>query len=280
MIKQLYIWGKKLMRKISEDHISAYAAQATFFTLLSVIPFITLLLSLVTYMPFTEDDLIQLIMTIVPYEFSEYVQNIINGIYVSKAGLVLSVSVFILFWSASKGIASLIAGLNYMYRAEETRNFFMIRGISIIYTFFMMVMLIIMLTIFVFGNRIYYEMVQRLSDFGDFTGLIMALRTLIGCLILFIFITLIYMVLPNRKIHYKSLIIGSLSATVLWMTISLGFSIYIDNFGSYENAYGSLAGVVFGMLWLYYCMYSLLLGAEMNHFVSQGYLTHVKKVIK
>ena len=114
-----------------------------------------------------------------------------------------------------------------------------------------------------------------------------------GWLLFYFFILMLYVVLPggfgipmgkeehiNFTKRVKSQMPGAAFASVAWLAISRLVLVYVDIFPNISIMYGSLAGIVIAMLWLYFCMYFLLLGAMVNYFLSKGYLTRVKKMLK
>ena len=96
----------------------------------------------------------------------------------------------------------------------------------------------------------------------------MSLRTVIGFAILIIFFLILFLAIPNRKSSILDELPGAIIAAAGWMIFSYLYSFYIDNIGSFSNMYGSLTTIVFLMLWLYFCMYILFFGAEINNILA------------
>ncbi len=91
-----------------------------------------------------------------------------------------------------------------------------------------------------------------------------AARVFITPTVLVIFSLMLYRYLPNRRGRFRDQLPGAMFAAVGWMVISWVFSIYLDVFKGFSNMYGSLTTIVLIMLWMYFCMYCILLGGEMN----------------
>lgn len=235
---------RAFLAKLREDSISAFAAQAAFFIILSFLPFIMFLFTLFNLLPMTTGD------------FKRLPAGILSG----TAAL----------WSASRGTLALVRGLNAVYKHKETRNYFLVRAISMIYTLCFAVLLLVTLILLVFGNRLYGWVISQLPLLGDLAFLVMSLRTLVIMGILTLFFLLLYLVIPNRKSRLLAELPGAAIAAAGWIGFSFLFSFYIDHRPGNTFAYGSLTTLAFSMLWLYFCMYILFVGAEINVFLATG----------
>ncbi|MBQ7862956.1 MAG: YihY/virulence factor BrkB family protein [Lachnospiraceae bacterium] len=235
---------RKFLTQLRDDSISAFAAHAAFFIILSIIPFIMFLITLLNLFPLSTGDL----------------SGLSAGILSGTAAL----------WSASRGTLALVRGLNAVYKHKETRNYFFLRALSMLYTLCFAVLLVATLVLLVFGNRLYNWIVSQLPILKDLAFLIMSLRSLITIIILTLFFLLLYLVIPNRKSRILTELPGAIIAAGGWMGFSFLFSFYIDYSPNASFAYGSLTTLAFSMLWLYFCMYLLFVGAEINVFLSNG----------
>ena len=200
-----------------------------------------------------------------PTGINSMIISIIDEIYntaLSKA--LISVTAITTLWSAGKGILAIMKGLNSVYDIEETRNYVFLRLASAIYTLIFAIMIIGSITLFVFGNRLYLWIIRKVPVLTDFALLIISLRTFIGLIVLITFFLFIYTVIPNRKTKLFNQLPGAIISATGWIGFSYAFSFYIDNFSNYSSMYGSLTAIVLFMLWIYFCMYILFIGAEIN----------------
>ena len=265
MVKSTFRLIGLLSRKIRDDHIAAFSAQAAFFIIISFFPFIMLLLSIVKYFPIEEENLFQLISQAFPTTVNSLIESIITEIYRTAASTTLiSATVVSTLWSAGKGFLAIMKGLNSVYEINETRHGLLLRAMAALYTLIFAIMVITTMILFVFGNRLYLWIGQRFPVIEDTAFLIISLRTIVGLITLIIFFLLIYIVIPNRKTKIMHELPGAMLCAAGWMGFSYAFSYYIDNFSNYASMYGSLTAIVLFMLWLYFCMYLLFLGAEFN----------------
>lgn len=235
---------RKFLTQLRDDSISAFAAQAAFFIILSFIPFIMFLLTLLNLFPISTGNITRL-----------------------PAGILSGTAAL---WSASRGTLALVRGLNAVYKYKETRNYFFLRALSMLYTLCFAVLLVATFLLLVFGNRLYNWIASQLPMLKDLAFLIMSLRSLVTIIILTVFFLLLYLVIPNRKSRLLKELPGAILAAGGWMGFSFLFSFYIDHSPNASFAYGSLTTLAFSMLWLYFCMYILFVGAEINVFLS-GY---------
>jgi membrane protein len=265
MVKSTFKLIKLLSTKISEDHVAAFSAQAAFFIIISFFPFIMLLLSMIKFFPVEESTLMRLFSEIFPVAVNTMIVSVISEIFDTHASSALiSVTAITTLWSAGKGFLAIMRGLNGVYEIRETRNYFLLRAISAFYTLIFAIMLIATMILFVFGNRLYFWIEQKLPRLTDTALIIISVRTILGLLVLIIFFLIIYTVIPNRKVRLMSELPGALLCAAGWTGFSYAFSYYIDNFSNYSSMYGSLTAIVLFMLWMYFCMYILFLGAEFN----------------
>lgn len=280
--------------KISDNYTAACAAQAAFFILLSVVPLVSLFLAIATYLPFTQQDVLDLLMSVIPDDFSTYVADIIADLYSRAGGTVISLSAIALLWSASKGIAALMDGFNSMYQLRQDSNFVKSRLIAIAYTVVFIILFAIIMSAYVTVSHYYKSYIHGVFEKGSAAGnVLLFIRYIMGWLLFYAFIDMLYVILPGdfglpmgkeEKINFgkrvRSQMPGAAFTSVAWLVITRGLQIYIEYFPNLSVMYGSLAGIVIVMLWLYFCMYSIFIGAVINYLLSKGYLTRVKKMLQ
>ena len=254
---------KEFSERIMGDHVGAYAAQSAFFILLSFIPFMMLLLNIIQYTPLTEEAVSSAVMSIIPEDFHGVVKTIIMEIY-RRSSAILPVSAIIALWSAGKAITSLTYGLNTVYHVKETRNYFVNRLRSMLFTLFFIGAFLVTLVLMVFGRSIQQALTEYFPAVAEFTGMLLSLRTVITMAALMFTFVLMYRFVPNRKVSFESQIPGALVTTISWQILSVGFSFYLEYFPGVTRMYGNLTTMILLMLLVYFCMYLVLVGAEIN----------------
>mgnify|MGYP000971020104 FL=1 len=282
MVKATYKLIRLFDRKIQDAHIQAYSAQAAFFIIISFFPFIMLLFTIVKYFPITESSMLELFSLIFPSGVNSMVVSIVTQIYdTTVSGTLIPITAITTLWSAGKSFLAIMRGLNIVYEIRETRDYFFLRAISALYTLIFAIMVIITMLLFVFGNRLYLWIERQFPILMDMALVIISLRTIGGLVTLVIFFLLIYVVIPNRKTNIMKELPGALLSAAGWMGFSYAFSYYIDNFSNFSATYGSLTTIVLFMLWMYFLMYILFIGAECNRLLENKlFIRKVKKLYK
>ena len=257
------------MERMRKDHVSAYAAQAAYFLIMSFIPFVLFLTAIVQYTPLTYREVRQAIMSVVPENLQGFVLNIVAEVF-SKSAAVLPLSALVALWSSGKGMQALINGLNTIYHVKETRNWLVNRIYSMFYMFLFVLALIASLLLLVMGNRIHVLISGYVPFLGNVIGRILWSKTFLVFVMLFFVFLVLYRYLPNRRSSLKSQVPGAFLTAVAWSVFSYLFSLYFTFFPDFSIMYGSLSTLILVMVWLYFCMNLLLYGAEINaYFESQ-----------
>lgn len=264
MLKSLIRLFSAFGRKVDNDNVNALSAHAAFFIILSFFPFMMFLLTLLNYIPFLSEGIPEFSLTFFPDVVTSIITQILGELEESASGTLLSVTVIVALWSASRGILAIMRGLNNIYNIRETRNYFLLRFFSTIYTLVFAVLLLILLVIFVFGNQLTLWFQNFFPEIANYALLVISIRTTIGISVLIFFFLLIYITIPNHKTSLLQELPGALLTAFGWVGFSYLFSFYINNMSNYARTYGSLTAIVLCMLWLYSCMYILFLGAEIN----------------
>lgn len=255
----------RFLYEFKEDCVSAYAAQAAFFVVISVFPLTMLLLTLVKYLPYFSDGVPMIQFDMMPHDLNVFATAALQEIVNKSSNTMLSISAVTALWSASKGVYSIFQGLSSVYSVKDNRDWLYMRLMAIVYTLFFLIMLILALGFLVFGNSIYEATINFLPLAAKNIEIISrGIKWLLGLAVLVFFFEIIYIAVPDRRANIVSELPGALVSAIGWVIFSYLYSFYIDNFSNYANVYGSLTAVVLLMLWLYFCMYIMLFGAEVN----------------
>ncbi len=255
---------------LAEKHMSAYAAQAAYFMILSFIPFMLLLMTSIKYTPLTREEVINVVMQVFPESFEGFIRGIVGEVYAKSLGVV-PVSALIALWSAGKGIQALTNGFNTIYQVHETRNFLITRIRSVIYTLIFVIAIILTLILQVFGNSLQRELSERFPFLERLMATIISMRLLISLCLLSLVFLMLYKFIPNRKAAFRSQLPGAVLSAVCWSTFSFFFSLYVDFFSGASNMYGSMTTIVLILLWMYFCMIFVMVGAQVNYYFEEQF---------
>ena len=267
-MREIIIKGKRFLNKLKEDHVSESAAECAYYTILSFVPFIIFFISLIQFTVVDKQIILSGLKQIIPASMHTFVFNIIDEVY-TKSFNTISFSLIIALWSASKGFYALCKGLKNIYKLTEDKPNFIVRIEGFVYTLLFMICLLIVMILIVFGNRIHGFITQNFFSLGIITSFFLRIRTLITISALFSVFLLLYKFIPKHKMSLKSQIPGAIFSSIAWIITSFVFSIYIDVFKGFSNTYGSLTSIILIMMWIYICMYIILLGAEINTFIRE-----------
>jgi membrane protein len=173
----------------------------------------------------------------------------------------LIISILGALWSASGGVGNLIKAVNIAYDEVETRNFVKLRLLSLALTLGTIIFVLIAIALVAVVPAVLDAL--ELGIVGTVLAQVIRWVLLLG--VMATALSVLYRVAPDRDApRFRWVSLGSIVVTVIWAAISLLFSFYVDNFGSYDKTYGAIAGVIVLMLWLQLTVFLVLLGAEIN----------------
>lgn len=252
-----------IANKLKEDHIGEYAAECAYFTILSFIPFIMFFLTLIQFTNVDKESIFYWIRQIVPTTMEDMILGIIDEVYAKSVGTI-SITAIVALWSASKGFYYLSKGLRKIYNTEKSKLTAVVRLEGLFYTLVFVIAIIVFLIIMVFGKRIHNIMLENFKSISLITGIILKVRWFTLIILMFFIFLMIYRFIPKHKMKLKTQMLGAIFSSVAWYISSWCFSVYIDVFQGFSNTYGSLTSIILVMMWVYICMYIILLGGEIN----------------
>lgn len=261
-MRKVYLEIREFVRNMRKENLSTFASGAAFFIFLSLVPILIIICTIIPYTPLTEESLLVFILDVFPDKVDTIVIEIVDDVYERSAG-VLSVAVLVTLWSAGKGVLAVVRGLNAVNEVEEYRNYFVVRIVSSFYTLIMLIIILLSMIILVFGNILVKMLEVRLPGLETLFSFLMNFRFLFIWLILTFIFSAFYAYLPNKKLKLKSQLPGASFAAVLWSIFSWCFALYMD-YGNSFNIYGSLSIIVITMMWMYFCIYIMFIGAYIN----------------
>jgi membrane protein len=262
-------WKQVLKRAWAEnkaDNMPIIAGGVAFFGFLSIFPALIALLSLygLVATPETVARQVENLSAQLPDSAAQIIEEQLNAIVANSGSaltLGLIVSILAALWSASGGVGNLITAVNLAYDEVEARNFVKLKLMSL-----GLVLGSIVFVLITFGLIAVVPAVLGALPLGV-VGTILA-QVVRWVLLLAVFagaLAVLYRVAPDRDApRFSWVSLGAVVVTIVWAIVSVGFSLYVDNFGSYDKTYGAIAGVIVLMLWLYLTCYLVLLGAEIN----------------
>lgn len=208
------------------------------------------------------------VANVVPDSITPAILAIVNQVY-NQSAAVIPITILVAMWSAGRGVLAVTAGLNCIYKSQETRNYLYLRIRATFYTVAFLVMIVVTLVVLGFGNSISLFVEKHIPIASYITKFLIEIRTVAMSFGLMVFSLCIYKFLPNRKDRLLSQLPGAVFTAVGWLFTSFFVSKYMEIFKGFENMYGSLTTIVLIMLWLYFSMYIMLLGGKVNMYFQE-----------
>lgn len=262
------------LKRIDEDEVFGLSAQLAYYFLLSLFPFLIFSLSLLSYIGITSDSVLNLVQDYAPKSAFDLIKSNLHSVLGKQHGGLLSFGILATIWTASNAINAIIRGLNRAYNVEENRNFFLARGMAILLTIAMIVVIVVALAFPVFGEVIGHFIFSHISlEQSHLTWLWDVLRWLFSFLLIILVFSCLYYFAPNKKLQMRDVIIGAVIAAVFWQVASYGFSFFVGNIGHFSVTYGSLGGIIVLMIWFYITAMIVIMGGEINatnHYFREG----------
>ena len=264
-LSKIYKYIKRTYINIRNDNISAYSAQCAYYTILSFIPFLILLITSIQYTNIDQQTLFNIISKVIPSNMNEFVLGIVKEVYSKSLGTI-SISIIFTIWSAGRGLFALTKGLHAVYNIDDKKSNseIYLKLMSIVQTIIFIVLITIALIILVFGNSLISIITKYFGAVNNFTALSSILTELVFIFATFIVFIFLYKFMPKHKVSFKSQMKGALIGAISLNVVSFLFSKYLDIFKGFSITYGSLTTLMLVMMWTYACFYIVFLGAEVN----------------
>ena len=262
MFKQLL---EKLVLRLRYDDITAYAAQISFYLLLSLFPLLILLATALTQTDWINmEQLLQMLRSsnLFPNMALSVVEDTFSELQLPTGSL--SFYIIVVIWSASRGIRAVMNGIHMPFRTREAHGIILRFFLSVFYTICFVIMMVLFAILVVFGDGLFtwLSSVFRISFLVS--GLVRLIRYLIPLGFMLILYTLLYKFIPARRLRIRDVLPGSVSAASSSFLISHLFSLYTSSFGNYSALYGSIAGIIVICTWMFLFSLMLVIGAEIN----------------
>ena len=256
---------KNIIQRSNYNEINSKAAEMSFYLLLSFFPFLIFTISSIVYIPIIHlNKYIILLQNIMPNSAFNIVSSLIYSAIDNRSISFLIMSFMLTVWTSSRGIKALIRGTNKSYRVKETRSFFKVSVIALLFTIILLVLIFSSMIFLVYGEKVGYLIFKFIGLNKIFINVWNICRYTLGVIMVIIILISLYKYTPNKNIKTSEAVPGAIIATFVWLTISFFYSYYANNYSNYEIIYGSIAGIIVLMTWLYLSSWALFIGSEVN----------------
>jgi membrane protein len=262
-------WGEILKRTVKEsiaDDILSLSAQLAYYFFLSLFPLLLFLVSLASFFPVDNlvDETVKYLGGIAPPDVISFLLDQIHKISESDDGGVMTFAFLFTIWSSSGAMMSIITTMNMAYDIEESRPWWKTRLIAVGLTVGLALFILVSFALVIAGPTIAERIANAMQLGPAFEWTWKILQWPIVFALVVTAIGIIYYCAPDAEQDWVWITPGAVLATLLWLVISLGFKIYLANWGDYNETYGALAGVIILLLWFYLSGLAILVGAELN----------------
>jgi membrane protein len=264
-------WWSVLKRTVSEfrdDNLTDWAAALTYYAILSIFPALIVLVSILGLAGDSATHaLLDNIQELGPGPAQDIVSGAIREIAGSQgaAGVAFIIGLAAALWSASGYVGAFSRASNVIYEVDEGRPFWKLRPFQIALTLVLLLMVAFSAIAVVLSGPLADELGDVLGVAGTAVAIWDLVKWPVIVLVVLTMVAILYYAAPNvRHPGFRWITPGGILAVALWIAASIGFAFYVANFGSYNKTYGSLAGVIIFLVWLWISNVAILLGAELN----------------
>ncbi|WP_313054404.1 YihY/virulence factor BrkB family protein [Pseudomonas lopnurensis] len=262
---------KRTFKEFSNDDMSTYASALAYRALFSLFPFLLFLMALLGFLHLPEFFawLREQASLVLPPVAMDQVNPVIDQLQDQKSGL-LSIGILVALWTASVGVRSLMNAMNKAYGVEEGRPGWKLTLLSLVYTVGIAIMLLLAAGLMVMGPQLMGWLAEQVGLKDIVVLLWNWLRWPIAVLLMMLVVAVLYYVAPDVEQDFRFITPGSALAVIVWIIASIGFGIYVQNFGNYDATYGSIGAIIVLLLYFYISAAVLLLGAELNAVIEHA----------
>jgi membrane protein len=264
---------KRTVKEFGDDNLTDWAAALTYYAVLSLFPGLLLLTALLGLLgPDATQSIVDSLDALGPGEAKDTIAGAIENLQKSQAsGLLAIVGLVTALWSASGYVGAFMRASNSIYDVEEGRPFWKVIPLRLGLT----VGVVVLLALTALGVTLTGGVAEWLGEVLGLGSTFVTVWDIAKWPVLFVLaslaIGLLFWASPNvRQPSFLWITPGGLLTVVVWVAASLGFAFYVANFGSYNKTYGSLAGVIIFLVWLWISNLALLLGAELDAELERG----------
>lgn len=250
--------------RFEDDDVTALGAQMTYYFILAFFPFLIFLLTMIGQTPLSEEEVWSNLSLLLPEATYVFISDIIRQILIERNDALLSFGMVATLWAASNGFSAIFRGLNKAYDEAETRPWWTVKGLSVLFTVAITFLLLFSIAMVVFGHILGVQLAGNMDNPDAFEKIWDAMKLIIPALSMLAVFLFMYKYVPNYKLRFRNVLPGSVFACVGWFGISILFSYYVNNFNSFAKTYGSIGGIIVLLIWLYLSSIIILLGGEIN----------------
>lgn len=264
---------KQLGRRVQEDVVLDQAAQLAFYFLFAVFPLLFFVVTLTAYLPLRRplNIAIRRLSSLLPAQALQLVEDQLHSLLDNPRPKLLTISIVLALWTASRALDGFRKALNMAYRVTETRSFLRTQWLALWTTMVSSGLVLLGFAMIILGGRAGHWLAERVGFGAQFARVWWSwLRWPSTAVVIMLVAALIFYWLPDVDQKFRFITPGSVTSTVLWLASTWGFTQYADHVSSFNVTYGSLATAAVLLTWLYLSALVFLLGGEVNAVLEQA----------
>jgi len=278
-IKRLYHYFRKIYDLYVEAQIAFLAAQTSFFVILAFFPFVAFMLTLIHETNLDDTIFMQALSNMLPASTYILTLQVLDSarenknLFISIGGIVAAL------WPFSKAVQSLIVSINQVHGNDRHHTLKRV-GLSIVLTAAFILLIIVSTILLLFGRRLGEIFFEYLGSPESFLLIWDYLRYEFSVLVLLFVFMILYKTIPVKKIRIGMVFPGAAFSTISWLFLSFIFSTVMNRFFKFSSIYGGIAGIILLIMWLYWAMHIILIGAVINVLNMERLHINVKRINK
>ncbi len=250
-LRQKLAWAAA---EYSKANLWLYATSGAYYMFFSLGPLVVLLLGLLPYLPFTQQQLSDAILSYAPAPLQELVRDLVAGVYAGSAAA-LGVGLVVELWSAGRFFSLILRGISQIYDGRHNGGYLRNRLMGALYTAALIAL--------VLGNVTLIFAGEKLLPIARLWAVLVRFRGLIFFAVVTAVNALLFRTVPKKKLAFRRQLPGAAISAALWLAFSQAYSWAVERF-SFYSIYGGLAIVIISLFWMYCSLYLLFLGAWLN----------------
>ncbi len=282
--------GKAVIKEVNDDDCQGLAAEMAYHLVLASAPMLIFILTLFGLFGHQQDIIDQIMFyaaQVIPAEGQGILRGLINTVVSGSSGGLAIVSLLGAFWAASNGAVVIIKALRRAYDVDphdesKKLSFIQQKFLALLIVGSLGLAMFLASNLLIFGN-VLFDNISNWLNLGPAVGILLnVLRWAIVIALIIGFSAFVYRVVPGfpgKKMAWKSAFAGSVLFVTIWLVVSVLFSLYVENFGKYNEMYGAIGAIIVMMLWLFLTSLAFLAGGELNS-VLEGYSEETRPKIQ
>ena len=258
--------ARRVIHEIQENNHLGQAAQLAYYFLFALFPFFLFLTALLGYLPIPNlmEQIMDLLAQALPGEALHLVRDNVLKLVTEQRGGLLSFGILVALWASSSAIIAITDALNRAYGVKDGRPWWKIRGTAILLTIGFSLFIIAAVILLMFGPHLGSWLANAVGLGSIFELAWNILRWPVIVVLMIVALAILYYFAPDVEQEWRWVTPGAVFAATGWVIASLGFSYYVNNFGSYNKTYGSIGAVIVLLTWMYLTGFFIIVGGVIN----------------